>query len=807
MYLHDLAYALRTLAARPLYAIVTVLVLALAIGANVTVFSVFNGLFLKPLPYVDDDRLVIVYNTYPGLGLENAGTSIPDYLDRREQAPSLADLAIHTRVGAPSVLGEEGAPLRLVVVRASPSLFTVLGVSPLYGRTFTEGEATLGSESVVVLSHRLWTAQFGGAPDMVGRDIRLDGQPYRVIGVMPRHFGFPNADVDAWMPFAFTPEQTSDQARGNEFSASIGRLAPGATLERLNAEFDAIVQRNAERLGATETLASTGFTGQAQYLRESQVGDLRQILLVLQACVLAVLLIAGANIANLQLARMAARRKELTVRAVLGARRRRLVALVLAEAFLLGAMGALLGLVLAHAGLELVRTLGLDRAAHGYAFALDLRVLLFTLGAALSAAMLSTLLPLAMLLRENPAQVIQEAGRLSGGGRGGQRFRNALVVVQVAMSVALLVGAGLLTKSFYELQQSGTGFDARNVVTAQIALPQSRYGDPESVWRVQERALEELRALPGVAEASLTSVVPFSGNISSSTLDIDGYTPADGTSAPHADLRTVSDRYLETLRIPVNQGRGFALTEPERVAIVDENMAHRYWPDGDVLGQRLRPVGMDEWFTIVGVVPAIKHRSLAEVPVKETVYFHFQQLPVSWASFMLRTSLAPAQLERPARDAITRIDPDLPLFGVRPLEARVAASLGPQRTPMVLTLAFAGIAFTLAVVGVYGVLTWAVTQRFGEIGVRMALGASGRDIQRLVISQGVRLIALGVSLGIVAAFALARLASTQIHQVSMFDPMIFGGVVVGLSISALIASWLPARRAAHIDPIRALGYQ
>lgn len=796
----DIRYALRSFTRRPLYAVVTVTVLALAIGANTTVFSVFNGLFLRPLPYPDDERLVSVYNTYPGLGLEFAGTSIPDYLDRRAEAPSLEDLAIVTR--SARTLTGEGPAEQLSVAMASASLFSVLGVPPELGRAFTDAETVPGADDAAVLSHALWTSRFGAAPDAIGREIRLDGRSFRVVGVMPAGFGYPDRDTGVWVPFAFTPEQMSDAGRGQEFSTSVGRLAPGATIEGLNAELDAIVARTNERLpDRAPFIESTGFTGRAELLRDAIVGDLETMLLVLEGIVLAVLLIASANVTNLQLARVAARRKELSVRAALGADRGRLARLVVIESLVLAAIGAVLGTGLSKGGLELVRVLGLDFSHLGFEFELDATVLFFTAGAALLAAFLSALLPVLMLVRDDLVRAVHEAGRLGGGGRSAQAFRATLVVVQIAVSAALLVAAGMLTKSFNHLQNAGTGFNAENVWSARIALPRSRYSDGESRTRFYAEVLEALGALPGVTRAGFTSSLPFSGGNSQGSIAVEGYEVPRGGVPPHVQTRSISEAYLPALDIPIVAGRNFASIEPERVVIVDENMADKYWPEGDVLGQR---VVLEEPYTIIGVVPAVKHETLADDARKETVYWHYAQRPSPNGMLVLRSALPPDQLTGVVEDALGRIDPDVPLFDVRSLDARVVGSLGGQRAPVVLTLIFAAGAFLLAVVGIYGVLTWAVTQRFGEIGLRIALGARARDITAMVLRQGGRLTATGLAIGLGLALVLARLLASQIYDVAPLDPVVFGTALCGLAIAALLATWLPARRAARIDPMRVL---
>jgi predicted permease len=804
-FIQDAKYALRSLASRPLYAVASIAVLAIAIGANTTVFSVFNGLFLRPLPYPDGDRLVMVYNSYPKINLPYANTSIPDYLDRREQAPSLESLAIMT--AAPRTLAVEGAPQRVLVAPASASMFDVLRVAPVVGRAFGEDEAVLGNDRVVVLSHQLWSTRFGARPEVIGSDIRFDGDSYRVIGVMPEGFGFPNRNIEAYVPFAFTPQQTADTARGNEFSWSVGRLRNGATVEGLNTELAAIVERNVAsgRLPA-DAVTVAGFTGRSELLRDLQVGDLRQTVVVLQAIVLVVLLIACANLANLQLTRIAARRKELAVRAALGAGGERLVRMVLVEALLLAVAGGVLGLAVAAGGLGLVRVLGLDQSNQGFEFALDTTALGFTLAAAVVAGLVSGLPPVLAMLRDDLTGAIREAGRQGGGGRHAQRLRNGLVVTQLAMGVVLLVGAGLLTKSFYGLLAEGPGFNAGSVWTVRIALGGPRYSERDSWPRFQQAVLESLRVLPGVADAGVTSALPFTGTNPQGSFVIDGYVLPEGVSAPHAQDRAIDERYLDVLGISVVAGRNFAAHEAERVVIVDENISNKYWPNGDALGKRVRSAAgpADQWYTIIGIVPAVKHGSLTDTPVKETIYWHYEQRPQSAVVLTLRTVVPPAQLAGPVNAAIVALDPDVAPYNAQTMDSLIEGSLGPQRTPMVLTLVFAGVAFLLAVIGIYAVLAWAVSQRVNEIGVRMALGARAADIGSMVLRQGGKLIAIGLIVGVVGAIALGRVLSSQLERVGSFDAAVLALTVIGLGGAALVASWLPARRAARVDPLTAL---
>jgi len=801
----DVHYALRALASRRLYALASIAVLAIAIGANTTVFSVFNGLFLRPLPYPDGDRLVMVYDSYPKMNLEYAGTAIPDYIERREQAPSLENLAIITE--QPRTLTGDGPPQRVRVGIASASLFDVLRVAPVLGRVFTANEEELGNERVVVLSHSLWRSRFGGQTNIIDSSVRIDGDAYRVIGVMPEGFGFMSRDVGAYVPFAFTPQQRSDASRGNQFSNSVGRLRDGATVAGLESELATIVQRNvAEGRLEADAVTVAGFMGRAEPLRDRQVGDLHQTLLILQAVVLTVLLIACANLANLQLTRLASRRKELAVRAALGAAGGRIVTMVLIEALLLALLGGVLGVAVAWGGLALVGALGLDRSSTGFKYVLDATALSYTLGAAVLAGIVSGLPPVLALLREDLTGAIREGGRQGGAGRGAQRMRGALVVAQLAMSVTLLVGAGLLTKSFYGLLAEGPGFSPNGVWTARYSLGGPRYTEDQSWPRFQAQAVAALRALPGVSAAGVTSILPFSGNNNAGSMQLEGYEVPTGAAPPHANYRSIDDGYFATLGLPIVSGRNFASHEAEPVAIIDETLAAKYWPNNSPLGRRLRADfdPADRWFTIIGVVPTVKQESLAETEAKETVYWHYEQRPQNTGVLALRTVVPPSQLAGAVSAAITAIDPDIALSDARTLDDRVEGSLGPQRAPMVLTLVFAAVAFVLAVIGIYGVLAWGVSQRVNEIGVRMALGARAADIGRMILRQGGKLIAIGLVLGVAGALGLGRVLSSQLERVGSFDATVLVLTVVGLGGAALVASWLPARRASRVDPMSAL---
>jgi predicted permease len=805
--LQDIRQALRSLAKRPSSAVVTIVVFALAIGANTTVFSVFNGYFLRPLPF-PDEQLVMIYESLPKLGVEDTGTSVRTYLPLRTEVPALEEVAIFAR--GDRTLSGEPVPERISVTRVSPSLLTMLGVPPALGRGFAEDEVVPGNERVVLLSHRLWTTRFGGDARIVGDDVRLDDTPFRVVGVMPEGFGFPEHDVAAWVPFAYTfAESGTVQVLDDRgYVEGIGRLWPGATLEGLRGELDAFARSNAERwpeLNGFVELA--GYTIRAEPLRDYVAGDLRARLIVLQGLVLAVLLIACANVANLQLARLTARRKELAVRAALGAGTHRLARLLVIESVLLALAGVCAGLGLAYGGLELVRVLGLEDEE--FELVLDARVLVATLGAALLAAVLSALLPLFALHGDDLARAVQESGRANTGGVATQSWRSGLVVMQLALGVALLTGAGLLTRTFYDLLREGPGFDAAGVWSARVELPEMPlYEDDAARARLFEQVLQELRSLPGVAVAGFTTMLPFVSSDYGATVDVDGRRLLDGSVARASQLHSIDAGYFAALGIPVVRGRNFDTVETERVAIVDERFARAYWPDGNALGERLRNGAEPsrDWYTIVGVVPRVKHNTFTGDEYEQTVYWHYLQRPPpeQTGMFVLRTTLPVESLTPIAQAAVARIDPLAALTDVQPMEARVLDALGPQRAPMVLALVFAAIAVALAVIGVYSVLAWAVAQRVGEIGLRMALGARAGDVLRMIMRQGAGVIAAGLVLGTAAALALGRVLASQIPEVAAADPLVLAGAALALAVAALAASWFPARRAARVDPLQAL---
>lgn len=819
----DIRYGLRGLIARPLFTLVAVLTLALGIGANTSIFSVIHGLYLRPLPYPDGDRLVAVYNSYPKMGLDNAGTSIPDYLERREHAPSLEDLALYA--DGDYNLADDGAqPERLSGVRATPSLFTTLGVAPAMGQAFGEAHAVPGQDRVVIVSHALWSNRFNRDPGLLGREVRLNGQPYRVIGVMPEGFAFPDRDVQLWVPFAFTPAQMSDSERGREYSASVGRLRPGASIDALNAEMATIIQRNVERIaaanpGVADFVRNSGFTGRATSLREQAVGGSRGMLVLLQAAVGMVLLIACANVANLMLTRVVARQKELSVRNALGATRWHIARQLLVDAMLLSAFGAAIGLALAWLLIDLMPLVGIRPQSADYDFRIDGAVLAFALGAALVAGLLAAVLPVHSLLRLNISDVIKEGGRLAGGGRRAAASRSVLVVGQIALATTLLIGAGLLLKSFKQLQEESPGFDSSGVLTAMISLPAARYPDDGAKLRFLDESLARLRALPGVSSAGFVNALPFSGDNSSGSYFIDGRDAGGGQAAPHGFHRVVDEQYFQSMSIRLLQGRVFTAAdgaESPRAVVIDRLLADKYFKDEDPIGKRLYwPSGVDSigngapvpWATVVGVVAPVKHSELGEEVSKETLYWPLRQRTLGSGAFVVKASVAPETLVRQVRETILSVDPDQPVYGIQTLDDRISLSLNRQRAPMLLLAAFAVVALALSAIGIYGVLGYTVGQRTGEIGVRMAIGARRVDVLGMIMRHGMALIAAGLGLGVAGALVGGRALSSQLFGVSGSDPAVFASVVAFLAAVAMFSCFLPARRATRVDPLTALRHE
>jgi predicted permease len=811
--LRELRHALRRLLARPGYAFTAVLTLALGIGANVLVFSLINGVYLAPLPYRDAGELIDVYATQSVSGGAPDSVSIPDYVDLQAGVPAFADSALYADASFNLVEGD--TPERLRGLRATPSLFSTLGVSAALGRVFEAGDALPGRDHVAVLSDALWRNRFNADPRILEREVQLDGERYRVIGVMAADFRFPQADAGLFVPFAFAPEQRADDQRGVNYSAIVARLAPGATQAQVEAQAAAVVKRVLERVGSSgpdgaayaRTQRDAGFRFGTRPLREQLSGNNARELLLLQVAVGLVLLIALANAGNLLLTSATSRQAELALRTALGARRADVARPLLAEAIVLAGLGGALGAAGAWFGVKAVANSGLLPAWVHYG--IDWRTLAFALAVAAFACAGFGLAPTIFAARTAPQAALRQSSRLSGGGRGAQRVRDGLAIVQVALAVALLAGAGLLLRSFANAAAQSPGFDASQRLTAKLSLPQAKYPDDAARSLAVRRLLDALRAQPGIAAAAITTKLPFGGENGGLFFRIVGGDPSVRT---HANLRRVDEDYFAALGIPLLRGRSFNATdwvERAKNVVVDAAFEQRYFPAGNAVGQRitLGQGGNGDAYTIIGVVGTVKHFDLTAPTQKPTYYFNFASMPSDSVHLVLRTRGDAAALADAVRATVRRVDPEQPLFDVTTLEQRIAGSLVGRRVPLQLLSLFAACALGLSALGLYGVLAFGVAQRTAEIGLRMAIGADARRVRRGILGMGARLVGAGALAGILGAVAIGFALRSRLFEVTPVDPASLAAVVAVIALTAFAACWLPAQRAARLDPLVALRHE
>jgi putative ABC transport system permease protein len=801
--MNDIRYALRQLAKTPAFAFVAVVTLALCIGANSAIFSVVHAILLKPYPWPGSDRLVYTYNTYPLMGLPNAGVSIPDYLDRRG-VTGYSDSAMYT--GASLNLAGPQEPQMIDGLRATPSLFSTLQTSAALGRVFSEDDAKPDAPATIVLSDALWRSQFASDPAVVGRVIRLNDRPVTVLGVMPRWFYFPSPKTQAWTPFAFTPEQRSDNERGHEYSSSIARLRPGATLAGVQRELDLIQARNAERFPeGREFWKTSGFDGHVVGFLDQNVKNVRSMLWLLQAAVAAALLIGCANVAGLLLARSVGREKELAIRTALGASRLQMARLLLTESVILFLTGGALGLLVALWSIDALRRVGLSNLPRAYGVSLDPSVFAFTLACALATGLVAGSLSFWAASRGDTSSTLKEAGGRGSAGRRTQRLRSTLVVAEIALAVMLVSTAGLLIKSFARLQQVDPGFVPGGVIAAQVTLPDGKYDKPEKIVVFHDAVVARLAASPGVQGAGATDFLPFSSEYDSGSYSSPDIILPPGAPEPHALRRSADPGLLKTLGLTLLQGRWFDesdVSSGRRVVIVDRLLVDKYWKGQNAVGKRIGD-GADPAI-VVGVVATAKIRSLDERSDKETLYFPLAQAPQKNLSFVARTSGDPAMLASAIRDAVHAVDPNLPVYDVKTMGQRMEEAAQPVRAPVVLLSVFGALASVLAILGIYGVLSFSVAQRTSEFGVRMALGATSRDIAALVLRMGTLVIGLGIAMGLAGYVALNRLVAANLFNTPALDVSTLLAATLSLAAVAFAACMLPAMRATRVEPVVAL---
>ncbi|HWT02796.1 MAG TPA: ABC transporter permease [Pyrinomonadaceae bacterium] len=804
----DVRYGFRMLTKRPGFTVVAVISLALGIGANTAIFSVVNATLLKSLPYKDPESIVLVWGSMAAEGRNRTQVSATDVDDWRHQNGVFEDVTTYGNWSA-TLLGR-GEPERIPGTQVGDGYFQIMGGTPLLGRVFSPEEQQEGKDFVVVLGHGLWQRRFGGDPAIVGQQVNLSGKPYTVVGVMPADFRpLPVSLVDPQGQFYRPVAEPHDEAeRSSRHLRAIARLKPGVTLAAAQSEMNVI----AKRLAQEHPESNSDYEVRLNTLSEDTVGGLRPTLLTLFGAVVFVLLIACANVGNLLLARSAARKKEIAVRAALGAGRVRLVRQLLTESVLLSLAGGALGLLLALWGTSLIESLGSQVTPLLSGVQIDANVLAFTLTISLLSGAVFGLAPAMQLSRPDLNEALKEGGR-SGGASGSRSvLRSALVVAEVAMALVLLTGAGLLIKSTLRLRDVNPGFNAENLLTMNIALPSSKYPDKQSWVAFYERVLRGIESVPGVHSAGVTSVLPLSSNFDGRALAVEGQPRPRGEELS-VDLYIATPGYLRAMEIPLVKGRALDDHDTENgqmAALVNETMARQLWPGQDPLGKRVKFPGSEKnpqpWRTVVGVVRDVKQYGLDKED-RMQLYLPEAQFAAPYMTLVVRTSSDPQGMVAAVKNEILAVDKDQAAYNVATMEQLLSDSISLRKFSMLLLLILAALALTLAAVGVYGVMAYSVAQRTHEIGIRVALGAQTRDVFRLVLMHGMAQAVAGIVIGLAGAFALTRLMSSLLFGVSATDPLTFAGVSLLLASVALLACYVPARRATKVDPMVALRYE
>jgi len=804
------------LAKAPGFTVVAVLTLALGIGANTAIFSVVNGLLLHPYGIAHPERLLAIRARYEKLNLKNIVISAPDYTFVRDNTKMFAAAAIENQSDFNYSTGSW--PLRLRGARVSWQWFDVFEARPLMGRVFTPEEDQPNANREVLLAYNTWKTIFSGDSDIVGRSVELNQQPYKIIGVMGPEFEWPS-QADLWAPLGLAPKDLAIDNLLNESYLGVARLQPSAKFSSASAFLALTSQRIGDDPRTRGYPKASGWSIFAVPFTEFIYGDVRTPLLILLGAVSLVLLIACSNVAGLLLARASGRAKEFAVRTALGSSPWRLARQMLTESLALAFVGMALGLVLASQGVRALLWLAPENLATGLDIHLDLYVLLFTALIAGASAIIFGAAPALQIAFIDPHQNLKQGRGTGEGSSGRHRFRSALVVAELSLALVLLAGAGVFLKSLAKLKEVDIGFRAQGMMSASLALPQRQYDTPEKQIAFLSSGLERLSNSAGVVSAAAGVPLPFSGFGGSASFDIEGRVAPPGDPGPHGDIRGVSPHYFETMGIRLIRGRFF--TDQDRrggqpVAIIDENLAHEYWPNQEALGQRIRNGNNQPWKTIVGIVAHVRHYQVVgdetssigtEGSAKGVYYFPLYQENSPAVFLIARTNGDPTALAGTIRSAVHDVDPSQPVADLRTMDQRITLSMGPRRSAVTLLSVFAAMALILAAVGLFGLIRYNVMQRTQEIGVRMAIGASRKDILRMVLGESLRLALLGVIGGLIAAFALTRVLSSLLYGVSATDPLTFAGTALALTLVALLASWVPAWRATRVDPLVALRYE
>jgi predicted permease len=810
----DLKFGARLLLKDRNFTITALLTLAICIGANTAMLSVVRSVLMKPLPFPGSERIVLLYNSYPNAGAPRVGAAVPDYFDRLAAVPALDQQAIFRREGV--TFGDENGAERLFSLRGTPSFFRLVQVQPIKGRIFSEDEGETGKNQKVILSHAFWQRKFGGAADVVGRSIRLNGTPFDVVGVMPHGFSFLQNDIDLFVPAAFTPAAKADDQRHSNNWQMIGRLAPGATLGRVHQQVDALNAHNDERFPEfRQILKDANFHTVAVMLQDDVVRDVKKVLYLLWGGVLFVLLIGGANIANLVMVRASGRTREMATRHAIGGDLARLARQLFTETMLLAMAGGALGLFLGWWATKSVAALNLDQLPRGYEISLDWINIGGMIALTLAVGAVIGIAPVLRLWRMNLNLELREESRGGTSSRRANLVRATLAMAQVAIALVLLIGAGLLLASFRAVLHLDYGFQPDRVATATVSLPAASYKDGPALIAFEQRSLAAMRALPGVEAAGATSAIPFSGNLNNSVIMAEGYVMKPGESLLAPTIAMVTAGYFEAMRIPIVSGRAFDArdtAEATKVAIIDERLARKFWPEQDAVGRRLYEPGDPKDITkitpetrfhlVVGVAREVQMIDpRADFTPVGMYYFPDEQQPLRGLTFTVRTRDAGGTIMNDMRHAIAGIDPQLPVFRVQPMQQWIDSALVGRRVPMLIATAFGGIALFLSAIGIYGVLAYSVTQRHRELGVRMALGGSGSSVFGLVLADGLKIVGVGLVTGLTGAFFVGQIMKSQLFNVAPTNPVVLVLVTAMLSAVALLASGIPAMRASRINPI------
>jgi putative ABC transport system permease protein len=797
----DIHYSLRMLAKNPGFAAIAVVTLALGIGANTAIFSLVNAVLLRPLPFPDSRQLVLALGRTKQV--PRTGISYPDFEDWRKQNRSFAELSLWIPQSV-NLTGKD-RPDRVRGSFVSANFFPTLGVAPAIGRGFLPGEDQPGSDRVAVVNYSLWKNRFGGDPNFIGKQLTLNGAVFTVVGILPADFEFPlDPDrVEIWLPVTSHPNFSRD--RKDAYLAALGRMNPGVTLAQAQAEMTTIARNLAKEYPETDGQRDAVVIP----LQEAVNEDLRPVILVLFTAVGFVLLIACANVVNLMLARTAARGKEMAVRATLGAGRLRLIRQMLTETLLLWIAGGALGLIAGFWALPALLAAAPVSLPPGIPIKIDGTVFAFACLVAALAGLISGLGPALQFSRPDLNQSLKAGGRISGESSGAARMRALLLVSQVASSLILMAGAGLMIKTIMRLSGVDPGFQPKNLLTLEYRLPQSRYKEGALQWNFHHQVVERVSALPGVRSASIAIAIPFSGNIDREPLVLLDRPQTPPGHEPIADFNLADSNYFSTMGIPLLAGRTFLESDQvgtPSVALVNRSMAQKYWPDSDPIGKQIELLDDKKPATIVGIVGDVRQRSLSD-PAPVQVYFSYAQNPDIFAALVVRTEGDPMSMANAVRQAVWSIDSDQPMWKVRSLESMMARSIGDRRYLAQLLSVYSGLALMLVAVGIYGVLSYSVSQRIQEIGVRMALGAQPADVLRHIIQRGMAMVLVGIALGCAGALAITHLMSKLLFGVAPADPATF---IIGasiLTVVALLACCLPARRAMRVDPMVALRYE